>query len=80
MTNEPVQDTGGPSTINKATEAVQAVTNTVRDTTRTLANAIESGRQPGRPLDRLAHWAREAPLQALSVAFLFGVLFGRRRG
>jgi len=30
------------------------------------------------PLDRLARWARESPLHAVAVAFLFGVLLGRR--
>jgi hypothetical protein len=30
-------------------------------------------------LDRLSRWTRQAPLQALAVAFLVGVLFTRRR-
>jgi hypothetical protein len=61
-------------------EAVQAATQTVKETSQSVADAIEAGRQPGAPLDRLAHWAREAPLQSLTVAFLIGVLLGGRRG
>jgi len=30
-------------------------------------------------LDRLANWAREAPLHAVTIAFLTGILLGRRR-
>jgi hypothetical protein len=44
-----------------------------------VADAVEAGRQPGAPLDHLARWAREAPLHALTVAFLVGVLIARRR-
>jgi hypothetical protein len=29
--------------------------------------------------DMLSRWTRQAPLQALAVAFLVGVLFSRRR-
>jgi hypothetical protein len=31
------------------------------------------------PLDKLSRWTRQAPLQALAVAFLVGVLTTRRR-
>jgi len=65
--------------IDQAKEAVQAATETVRETTQSVANAIDAGRKPGAPLDRLARWAREAPLHAVTVAFLVGVLAGRRR-
>jgi hypothetical protein len=76
---EPLRDTNGASKLDQAKEAVQSVSDTVRVTTRTIGNAIEAGRQPGAPLDRLAEWAREAPLHALAVAFLVGVVLGRRR-
>jgi hypothetical protein len=76
---EPLRDTNGPSKLDQAKEAVQSVSDTVRVTTQTIGNAIEAGRQPGAPLDRLAEWAREAPLHALAVAFLVGVVLGRRR-
>jgi hypothetical protein len=71
--------TDGPSKLDQAKEAVQAATETVRETTQSVANAIDAGRKPGAPLDRLARWAREAPLHAVTVAFLIGVLAGRRR-
>ena len=74
----PPPDTDGPSRLDQATEAVQAATQTVKETTRSVADAIEAGRKPGAPLDRLARWARESPLHAVAVAFLFGVLLGRR--
>ncbi len=77
---EPLQDTDGPSKLYQAKEAVQAATDAVKATTQTVADAIEAGRHPGAPLDRLARWAREAPLHALAVAFLVGVMLGRRRG
>jgi ElaB/YqjD/DUF883 family membrane-anchored ribosome-binding protein len=76
---ETLQDTDGPSKLDRAKEAVQTATQTVKETTQSVADAIEAGRQQGAPLDRLARWAREAPLQAVTVAFLVGVLLGRRR-
>lgn len=76
---EPLRDSNGASKLDQAKEAVQSVSDTVRVTTRTIGDAIEAGRQPGAPLDRLAGWAREAPLHALAVAFLVGVVLGRRR-
>jgi hypothetical protein len=41
--------------------------------------AIEAVREPGMPLDMLASFTRQAPLQALAVAFLVGVIVTRRR-
>lgn len=76
---EPLQDTNGRSKIDQAKEAVQSVTDTVRVTTQTVSDAIEAGRQPGAPLDRLATWTRGAPLQAIFAAFLLGVMVARRR-
>jgi hypothetical protein len=75
---EPLQNTDGPSKLDQAKEAVQAAAQTVKETTQSVADAIEAGR-PGAPLDRLARWAREAPLHAVTVAFLVGVLVGGRR-
>jgi len=80
MIGEGVLDTNDPGKLEQAKEAVEAATQTVKETTQSVADAIEAGRQPGAPLDRLARWAREAPLHALTVAFLIGVLLGRRRG
>ena len=76
MTGEGID---GPNKLNQAKEAVEAATQTVKETTRSVAGAIEGGRRPDAPLERLAHWAQEAPLHAVTVAFLVGVLLGRRR-
>lgn len=76
---EPLEDTRRSNKFDQAKEAVSAATQTVKDTTQSVADAIEAGRRPGAPLDRLAHWAREAPLHALTVALLVGIMLGRRR-
>jgi hypothetical protein len=77
---EPLNDIDGPSRLDRAKEAVQAAGETVKATTQTLAKAIDEGRRPGAPLDRLARWTREAPLHAIAVAFLLGIIAaGRRR-
>jgi hypothetical protein len=68
----------GPGKLEQAKEAVQTVTASVQATTRTVADAIEDARQPGAPLDRLAQWTRSAPLHALAIAFLVGIILGRR--
>jgi hypothetical protein len=44
-----------------------------------VAEAIEKGRKPGRPLSILSNVTREAPLGALLAAFLLGVAVSRRR-
>ena len=51
----------------------------VKDTARRVSSAIDAGRKPGMPLSILSNIAREAPLGSLLVAFLLGVLVGRRR-
>ena len=76
---EPLNSTTDPSKLDQVKEAVQAATQAARDTTQSVADAIEAGRQPDAPLDRLARWTREAPLHALAVAFLFGIAVARRR-
>ena len=74
-----LQDTDGPGKLDRAREAVQAAAQTVKETTQSVADAVDRSRRPGAPLDRVAHWAREAPLHAITVAFLLGAMFGRRR-
>jgi hypothetical protein len=71
--------TSGPNKLRQAEEAVQAATVTVKETTQTIANAIEAGRRPEAPLDIRARWTRQAPLSALALAFLFGITINRRR-
>ena len=43
-----------------------------------VAKVIEACREPGMPFT-LSRWTRQAPLQALAVAFLVGALVARRR-
>jgi hypothetical protein len=50
---EPLQNTDGPSKLDLAKEAVQAATQTVKETTQSVADAIEAGRRPGAPLGSL---------------------------
>ena len=65
--------------LSKATHAVREASEAVQTTTRRISDAVEAARAPGRPLDRLARLTREAPLQALAVAFMFGLIVARRR-
>lgn len=76
---EPLRATNSQDKLGRAKEAIQATTEKVNATTQAVADAIEAGRQPGAPLDRLARWAREAPLHSIAVAFLIGIILGRRR-
>ncbi|MBR0695934.1 hypothetical protein [Bradyrhizobium lablabi] len=76
---EPLQQSDGPRKLDEAKEAVHVATETVKAAAQNVADAIEAGRQPGAPLDRLVRWTREAPLHAITVAFLIGVVIGRRR-
>jgi len=61
-----------PSTASKVVDGIQS-------TAARVSDAVETARQPGMPLDRLAARVRETPLAALAVAFLLGVIISRRR-
>jgi hypothetical protein len=61
-----------PSTATKIADGIKVASTTVSD-------AIETGKQPGMPLDILANAVRQAPLAALGIAFLVGVMFARPR-
>jgi len=76
---EPLNIPDSPSKLDQAKEAVQAASRAVKETTQSVTDAIEAGRRPGAPLDRVAQWTREAPLPALALAFMLGVLIARRR-
>ena len=76
---EPLETADGPTKLSQAKDAVQAAAQTIKETTQSVTDAVEAGRQPGASLERLARWAREAPLHAVTVAFLVGVLIARRR-
>jgi hypothetical protein len=58
------------STASKIGDGIQVASAIVSD-------AIETGRQPGMPLDILARAVREAPLAAIGIAFLIGVVFAK---
>jgi hypothetical protein len=64
-----------PAAANPLDQAAQAF----RAASRRVNEAIEAVQEPGMPLDLLARFARQAPLQALAVAFLVGVIATRRR-
>jgi hypothetical protein len=61
-----------PSPAAKVMDAVQGASETVRA-------AIDEGRRPGHPLDRLNRLIRETPLRCLLIAFLCGAFVARRR-
>jgi hypothetical protein len=60
------------SAIDQAAELFRAASERV-------TAAIETVKEPGMPLDSISRWTRQAPLQALAVAFLIGVMTVRRR-
>jgi hypothetical protein len=60
------------SAIDQAVDLFHAASQTIRE-------AIEAVRAPGMPLDVVSRWTRQMPLQALTVAFLIGVMTVRRR-
>jgi hypothetical protein len=61
-----------PGTAAKVIDGIQSASQHVSD-------AIQTSRQPGMPLDTLARAVREAPLAALGIAFMLGVVFARPR-
>jgi hypothetical protein len=72
MSDEYIMPPVEPSTATKIADGIKVASATVSD-------AIETGKQPGMPLDILANAVREAPLAALEIAFLVGVMFARPR-
>ena len=56
-----------------------ALSDALRDTIGLVNATIEAARKPGMPLGILSSITREAPLGSLTVAFLLGVAFARRR-
>jgi hypothetical protein len=59
------------STLQTAAEAIEIASNGVK-------SALEKGREPDMPLGILSSLTREAPIPALMIAFLLGVLVARR--
>jgi hypothetical protein len=61
-----------PSTAAKVADGIKTATGAVSD-------AIVTAQRPGMPLDVLAKAVRQAPLAALGIAFMVGVVFARPR-
>ena len=70
----PLPGTGPSRTQSAAAEMSSAM----RDATDRLADAVETDRRRGMPLDVVSRVACEAPLTSLLIAFLLGVAFARR--
>ena len=66
------------SVLSKTTHAVREAAEAVQTTTQSIADAVEAGRRPGAPLDRLARLTREAPLQSLAIASMIGLIVAGR--
>jgi hypothetical protein len=60
------------SVADQAAQAFQSASQRVNE-------AIDALVGPDMPLDKLARFTHQAPLQALAAAFLLGVIFTRRR-
>jgi hypothetical protein len=63
--------------LDRVKEAAYSACETVKATTKSVANVIDAGSKPGPPLDQLAERTRAAP-QFLVAAFLIGWWIGRR--
>jgi hypothetical protein len=59
------------STVGQATKAFQSAG-------RRVGAAVEAARQRDMPLDVLAKLVRQAPLQSLAIALVFGVMAAKR--
>ena len=67
-----------PDDSNEKSPAERAA-ETIKAASQSINEAIETGRQPGMPLDILTKFVREAPLHSLAIAFLLGIVITRRR-
>jgi hypothetical protein len=83
---EPPLSVPPPGVAERAIDAATDVSRTIQEVTERLRLAVNRLRaavdrvqRPGEPLDRLRALTREAPLTCLSIAFLLGVAFTRRR-
>jgi hypothetical protein len=65
------ENAGEQSPINQASE-------TIRDAAIDAREALDRGQTPGQSADIVRGMVREAPLPALLLAFLLGVMVGRR--
>ena len=72
-------DTAFQSDSSTEKPAASRAAEAIRSASQRVSDAIEAGRQPDMPLDILVKLVREAPLPALAIAFLLGVVVARRR-
>ena len=63
---------------NHSPSAATQAADSLRNASQRVSDAIDSGREPGMPLDTIARLAREAPLHSLAIAFLLGMVIARR--
>jgi len=71
------ENANGAAKLDRVKEAAYSACETVKATTKSVANVIDAGSKPGPPLDQLAERTRAAP-QFLAAAFLIGWWIGRR--
>ena len=72
MTDDFTTPAEDPGTASKIVDGIKVAGSTVGD-------AIETGLEPGMPLDIVVKAVRQAPLAALGIAFMLGVVFASRR-
>jgi hypothetical protein len=72
MTDDFTTPPGEPGTASKIADGIKVAGSTVGD-------AIETGLEPGMPLDIVVKAVREAPLAALGIAFMLGIVFATPR-
>ena len=85
MSTEPPQ-VPSPSIAERAIDSATEVSRNFEEVSAALKvavdrlrKAISNAEQPGQPIARLRAVTRQAPLQSLFIAFLLGVVLGRRR-
>jgi DNA topoisomerase VI subunit B len=66
-------------TATDVSRKIQEVTDALRIAVNRLRATVDRAQRRGESLARLRALTREAPLTSLSVAFLLGVAFARRR-
>jgi hypothetical protein len=66
-------------TATDVSRKIQEVTDALRIAVNRLRATVDRVQRRGEPLAQLRALTREAPLTSLSVAFLLGVVFARRR-
>ena len=83
---EPPHPVPSPGVAKRAIDTATDVSRTIQEVVEGLRLAVNRLRatidrvqRPDKPIDRLRAITREAPLTSLSIAFLLGVAFTRRR-